>query len=36
VWCPVAYAPHLLVGHFVPICLLALGGAWMGSRWLAP
>ncbi len=34
-WCPVAYFPHLLLGHVLPIMLLALVGAWIGGRWIA-
>jgi hypothetical protein len=30
-WCPVAYVPHLLLGHLLPIVLLGALGAWMGS-----
>jgi hypothetical protein len=33
-WCPVAYVPHLLVGHLFPIAALAGVGAWMGVRLL--
>lgn len=32
-WCPVAYVPHLLLGHVLPITLLAAGGALLG-HWL--
>jgi hypothetical protein len=35
-WCPIAYPPHLIVGHLLPIVLLALGGAWLGRRLLPP
>jgi hypothetical protein len=31
-WCPVAYPPHLLLGHVLPLVLLALGGAWLGHQ----
>jgi hypothetical protein len=34
-WCPVAHLQHLLVGHLLPIALLALAGALTGSRLLA-
>ena len=34
-WCPVAHLPHLLLGHLLPIALLALAGAAAGSRLLA-
>jgi hypothetical protein len=30
-WCPVAYVPHLLLGHLLPIVLLGGLGAWLGS-----
>jgi hypothetical protein len=29
-WCPVAYVPHLLLGHLLPIVLLGGLGAWLG------
>jgi hypothetical protein len=25
-WCPVAYVPHLLLGHVLPVALLAIAG----------
>lgn len=31
-WCPVAYLPHLLLGHVLPIAILAGLGAWLGRR----
>jgi hypothetical protein len=34
-WCPVAHLPHLLVGHLLPVALLALVGAVAGSKVLA-
>jgi hypothetical protein len=34
-WCPVAYIPHLLLGHVLPTVLLAVAGLGVG-RWLAP
>ena len=34
-WCPVAYLPHLLIGHLLPIALLGMLGAWMGWRFIA-
>jgi hypothetical protein len=34
-WCPVAYLPHLLLGHLLPIALLAAAGVMAGSRLLA-
>ena len=33
-WCPVAYVPHLLLGHVLPIALLAGVGALVGWRLL--
>jgi hypothetical protein len=35
-WCPVAYVPHFLLGHILPIALLALLGFWIGNVLLAP
>ena len=32
-WCPVSYLPHLLVGHVLPIAVLAVVGAAAG-RWM--
>jgi len=32
-WCPVSYLPHLLVGHVLPIAVLAAAGAAAG-RWM--
>ena len=32
-WCPVSYLPHLLVGHVLPIAVLAAAGAAVG-RWI--
>ena len=32
-WCPVAYVPHLLLGHVLPMILLAGAGALLGN-WL--
>ncbi len=32
-WCPVAYVPHLLLGHVLPIMILAAAGALLGP-WL--
>jgi hypothetical protein len=34
-WCPVAYLPHLLVGHVLPIAFLAAVGAAAGRRLLS-
>jgi len=33
-WCPVSYLPHLLLGHLLPIAVLALLGGVLGSRLL--
>jgi hypothetical protein len=33
-WCPVAYVPHLLLGHVLPIVILSSLGAVFGSRLL--
>jgi hypothetical protein len=35
-WCPVAYVPHFLLGHILPIVLLALAGVGLGKVLLAP
>ena len=32
-WCPVAFVPHLLLGHVLPLLLLGAAGALAG-RWL--
>jgi hypothetical protein len=34
-WCPVAHPRHLLIGHVLPLVLLAAAGAWLGGRWLS-
>jgi hypothetical protein len=34
-WCPVAYIPHLLLGHFLPVVLLGGLGAWLGRLFIA-
>ena len=31
-WCPVAYLPHLLLGHVLPILVLAVAGGLIGGR----
>jgi hypothetical protein len=31
-WCPVAYVPHLLIGHVLPILVLAVAGGLIGGR----
>lgn len=33
-WCPVAHVPHVLLGHFLPLVLLAAAGAWLGQALL--
>jgi len=35
-WCPIAYLPHLLLGHILPLVVVALVGAWAGRRFLSP
>jgi hypothetical protein len=35
-WCPVAYLPHLVIGHLFPLGLLAGGGAFLGEMILSP
>jgi hypothetical protein len=35
-WCPVAYLPHVLLGHILPLAIVAAVGAWTGRRMLAP
>lgn len=30
-WCPVAYVPHLLLGHLLPFTLTTLAGYWLGG-----
>jgi hypothetical protein len=34
-WCPIAYLPHLVLGHVLPMALLAAFGALLGWRWIA-
>ena len=34
-WCPVAFPGHLLIGHVLPIALLAAAGLWLGARIIA-
>jgi hypothetical protein len=34
-WCPVAAVPHLLLGHVLPLCVLAGAGAMLGQARLA-
>lgn len=33
--CPVAYVPHLLLGHVLPLLLAMLAGAGLGQRFIA-
>ena len=35
-WCPVAYLPHVLLGHILPLVIAAAVGAWAGRRLLPP
>ena len=35
-WCPIAYLPHVLLGHILPLLVVALVGAWVGRRLLPP
>jgi len=35
-WCPVAFVPHVLLGHILPLVLVAAAGAWAGQRVLSP
>ena len=35
-WCPVAYVPHLLLGHLLPMLILAVVGALLGEMLLSP
>jgi Negative regulator of sigma F len=35
-WCPIAYVRHLLLGHLLPVFLLALTGALLGRLLLPP
>ena len=34
-WCPVASVPHLLLGHVLPLCILAGTGALLGQALLS-
>jgi len=34
-WCPVAYAPHVLLGHVLPLFILAAAGAILGQALLS-
>jgi len=33
-WCPVSYLPHLLIGHVLPLAVLAWAGAVVGGKLL--
>jgi hypothetical protein len=35
-WCPIAYLPHVLLGHILPLLVAAMFGAWAGRRLLPP
>jgi hypothetical protein len=35
-WCPIAYLPHVLLGHILPLVVAAGFGAWAGRRLLPP
>ena len=35
-WCPATYVLHLLLGHLLPMFLLALAGAMLGRLLLPP
>src|SRR5262249_27728521 len=35
-WCPIAPLSHLLLGHILPLVVVALIGAWAGRRLLPP
>jgi hypothetical protein len=35
-WCPVAFVPHLVLGHVLPLCILAGAGALLGQTLLSP
>jgi hypothetical protein len=34
-WCPVAYVPHLVLGHLLPLFVLAGAGALLGQALLS-
>jgi len=34
-WCPVAYLPHLLLGHVLPLVAVTIAGALLGRRLVA-
>ena len=35
-WCPVAFVPHVLLGHALPLGVLAVAGAFLGRTLLQP
>lgn len=35
-WCPVAFVPHVLLGHILPLVVVAAVGVWVGRRLLRP
>ena len=35
-WCPVGYVPHVLLGHVLPLAVLAGAGVLLGQAFLAP
>jgi hypothetical protein len=35
-WCPVAYVPHFLLGHILPLAVLGAIGLLVGKKVLAP
>jgi hypothetical protein len=35
-WCPVGYVPHVLLGHVLPLAVLAGAGALLGRALLSP
>jgi hypothetical protein len=34
-WCPVAHVPHVVLGHVLPLCVLAGAGALLGQALLS-
>ena len=34
-WCPVAHVPHVMLGHVLPLCVLAGAGALLGQALLS-
>ena len=35
-WCPIAYVPHVLLGHILPLVVVSAFGAWAGRYFLRP